>query len=301
MKRMTTASLWLVATLLWAGSGLAKPTPADRCQAGKHTAAGSYIKCRERAVAQYVLDKNANKVSNHLQDCYVKFIPKWLALEQKATGAGSACPTTNDGFLMADFLTKQSQIIYQALLTGSNLFSAGADLSNTDLDYADLSNLDLTGGDLSYSDFTNVKAIGTNFTNANLAHTTWVLAELNGANLSNADMTAAVLDDIHAINLGGCPASLPTGSACIDNNLVGKSVSLSNANLSGANLSSFDVSDSDFDGANLNGADFTGATMNQIGWSQTICPDGTVSNSNGSNPESCCVHLNGHAPASCSP
>jgi len=300
-KGMTTI-LWLAATVLWIGSASAtKPTAAQKCQAGKNDAVASYAKCLQHAQSKFIINNDSNKLNTNLGNCATEFLAKWDKLEHKATVAGGACPTTQDKAFMVGFVARQSQLVSDALHVGSNLFSVGADMSHTDLVGADISNFNLTGVNLTGTHFAFVNATGTNFTNANLTQTIWPSTDLTGANLTNADMTGATLDGIHAINLSGCPANLPAGYACIDSALVGPQVSLASANLSGANLSGVDVSGALFANANLNNADFTGATLNNVVWSQTTCPDGSVSNTNGSSPESCCAHLNGHAPTSCSP
>ena len=40
-------------------------------------------------------------------------------------------------------------------------------------------------------------------------------------------------------------------------------------------------------------ADVTGADLSGVTWSQTTCPDETISDTNGSSPESCCANLQG--------
>jgi uncharacterized protein YjbI with pentapeptide repeats len=44
----------------------------------------------------------------------------------------------------------------------------------------------------------------------------------------------------------------------------------------------------DLSGANLSGADLSGANMSGIIWSNTVCPDGTISNNDGG---ACLGHL----------
>lgn len=149
---------------------------------------------------------------------------------------------------------------------------------------------------------------------------------MNGANLTDADMSGANLDHVNAISLLGCPATLPVNWVCIASALVGPTANLTNANLTGANLSGFDLSGALLNGldltgtnisganlssaglngtnltsADLDGANVTGANLSVVTWGGTICPDGTHSNSNGSSPESCCAHLNGMVPSTCSP
>jgi uncharacterized protein YjbI with pentapeptide repeats len=112
--------------------------------------------------------------------------------------------------------------------------------------------------------------------NANLASTNLSGADLTLTELPNADLTAA---DLTNTGLDG--------------------VDLTNANFSNANL----VGTVLF-GANLTNADFTNANLTQVLWANnsetTTCPDGTTITA-ASTPPSCCEHMNGHAPAACSP
>ncbi len=84
-------------------------------------------------------------------------------------------------------------------------------------------------------------------------------------------------------------------------NLAGANLSHKNlelANLSGANLTGADLSGSELDGGFLPNANLTGANLRRadlrhaditgVTWSNTICPDGSNSNSHGS---TCLGHL----------
>ena len=79
-------------------------------------------------------------------------------------------------------------------------------------------------------------------------------------------------------------------------NLTG--ANLSDADLTGANvvtahLNNAKVDGTNFTDANLSNAVFTGAVTTGAIWSNTTCPDGSLSNTNGSNPESCVGHGGG--------
>jgi hypothetical protein len=99
---------------------------------------------------------------------------------------------------------------------------------------------------------------GLSLTNANLAG-----ANLSAANLLRADLSGA---NLAGANLSGANLN---GANLIGANLIGSN--LSGANFNGANLSQ----------ANLSGALTTGANFNRVLWGNTICPDGTNSNSDG--------------------
>ena len=117
--------------------------------------------------------------------------------------------------------------------------------------------VDLHGLDLTGHDFSNQVLVGYNLSGANLTIANLRGAILIGANLSGATLQAAYLN---FANLSGA--------------------NLQNATLFRANLSGADLS-----GADLSGADLGGATTIGIILDNTICPDG--SNSNTRTPQSC--------------
>lgn len=130
---------------------------------------------------------------------------------------------------------------YDDSITGGNTF---ADL---------LSGKDLTGAYLPSaglgSDSSSVDMSGTNFTNAYLD----AMSPGNyGANFHNVNFTNATVTSVQFTN-----------------------TVLTNVNFTGSNLTS-----SSFNGANLTGATGMGsATRTGVTWVNTICPDGTNSNS----------------------
>ena len=99
---------------------------------------------------------------------------------------------------------------------------------------------------------------GANLEGVNLEGDNLPEANLQGANLQNANVQKA--------NLKGANLNKVNGSGA---NFAG--ANLEGANLNGANLT----------GANLDGASTKGANLNKITWSNTICPDGSNSNSDG--------------------
>ena len=186
------------------------------------------------------------------------------------------------------------EVLISALQSGANLSGAvlnyanltGADLSNVDLSNADLSNADLSNADLTGADLTGADLWDANLTNANLsganlsgaqliiAHLVEAdlsHANLSGADLSHANLTGADLEGAHAVDLQGCPASLPTDWQCIGNSLVGPNAmlyaaelhggNLNGANLSGTNLSHANLSHANLIAANLSGADLRHADL----------------------------------------
>ena len=99
---------------------------------------------------------------------------------------------------------------------------------------------------------------------------------LNNALLTNANLKGADLS---------CSAGIDQGCSLL-NNAVLNGANLSNANLTSAEISNANLNNANLSGANLTGADLygsnlTGATLSGITWSDTICPDGSNSNSDG--------------------
>lgn len=121
---------------------------------------------------------------------------------------------------------------------------------------------------------------GANFTGADLTN-----AMLNGSqnytsNFTNAILVGADLDgaDFQAANLTNANLTRVSGEG-----LTLMQANLTNANLTSADLEHARLNGADLTGANLTGADLwsadlTGAILTGVTWSQTTCPDGTVTN-----------------------
>lgn len=157
---------------------------------------------------------------------------------------------------------------------------------------SDLAGVDLAGADLSHSDLSAADLAGANLTGANLSSSDLSVADLSGTSLAAADLTG-----VEGGQISGTPASLPENWALADGYLIGPGVFLYQASLPGADLSGLDLAGADvsaanmaganLDGANLDGATFedstligatvTGAQLDNITWSDTICPDGSNS------------------------
>jgi uncharacterized protein YjbI with pentapeptide repeats len=76
------------------------------------------------------------------------------------------------------------------------------------------------------------------------------------------------------------------GAILVNANLFG--TVFVNTDLSNADLSGADMGFTDMTGANLTGANLSGALIDSAIWWNTICPDGTNSNSH---DNSCVGHL----------
>ena len=126
---------------------------------------------------------------------------------------------------------------------------------------------------------------GCNLAKTDLSGANLTGANLSGANLNKATLTNAVLTgaNLNASNLNEVAAS---GANLANANLSG--ANLQGANLSGANLSAANLTGANLTGVNLTGAITTGAVFDKVIWSNTVCPDGTNSDSHG---QTCIGHL----------
>jgi hypothetical protein len=104
---------------------------------------------------------------------------------------------------------------------------------------------------------------GQNLKDTPLANAYLVGATMTGSNLNKGDLSGALLvnADLSGANLNGAD--------------------LSGALLNGANLSGANLHGADLTGANLTGANLSGANLTGVVWSNTTCPDGSNSDSDG--------------------
>ena len=108
---------------------------------------------------------------------------------------------------------------------------------------------------------------------ANLANVNLGNAMLRGANLLGANLHGAVLNGAHLDGSQLASADL-SDAYLITASLEG--ARLNRVDLDGANLSQANLANADLAGASL-----AGAIVWNVNWSNTICPDGTNSNSDG--------------------
>ena len=169
----------------------------------------------------------------------------------------------------------------------------GVDFSNANLDHANLQNTSMRGvisggivgadlvlpadwklvqgfligpfANLSHKSVNNINLAGVKLMYAQLAYANLASSQLQGADLSGSDARGA---DMSYTNMTG--ATLRWSTLMWSN--------FSFANLTGANLSGAFLAGANFHGANLSGADLTGADLTGVIWQDTICPDGTNSN-----------------------
>ena len=122
-------------------------------------------------------------------------------------------------------------------------------------------NADLRFVELREVNLRNANLEGADFESANLEG-----ADLEGANLEGADLESAHLDGIRSGNLKGTPSALPDGYKIINGYLVGRAVSLYDANLEGQDLQGMDLSFVSFRSANLEGVNLSGADLTRVTW-----------------------------------
>jgi hypothetical protein len=158
-------------------------------------------------------------------------------------------------------------------------FSPGADLQ-----YCKLRNANLAGVDLAGANLFDASLFDANLQGANLANASLVGAVLNYANLADTDLSGTIFDSsdpsladfMTSGGVVGIPSVFPPSWGLVDGYLVGPVANLTGADLAGANLSGFNLLDTNLTNANLAGANLSG-----VAWSNTTCPDGTNSNSDG--------------------
>lgn len=116
------------------------------------------------------------------------------------------------------------------------------------VDALDVANSDLRCANLATASFT-----GADFTNTDLSHSEMYAVDLTGATMTNALLLQSELTEA---------------------NLTG-------ANLTGANFTGASMYNTNLTEANLTGAIFAPAEPNTVIWSNTTCPDGSNSDTNG--------------------
>jgi hypothetical protein len=89
-KTITTAAI--AAMVLTATAALAGPTPQQKCQAAKNSAAGKYAACRQSAEKGLVGAVDSTKYDAAIAKCEEKFADAWQKAIDGAASAGATCP-----------------------------------------------------------------------------------------------------------------------------------------------------------------------------------------------------------------
>jgi uncharacterized protein YjbI with pentapeptide repeats len=157
----------------------------------------------------------------------------------------------------------------------------GAHLHGADFRGADLRGVHFHGAKLHHADFRQADLRGARFHGAKLRGADFSGARLKGAHFGPSTTTRKGANqaqpatpcypkcsgaDLSGANLTGADLSRANLSRAF---LLG--ANLTSANLSGANLNSADLTR-----ANLSGANLSRAILYQVWWSNTTCPNGTV-------------------------
>jgi uncharacterized protein YjbI with pentapeptide repeats len=140
----------------------------------------------------------------------------------------------------------------------------GAYLVSINADSVNFANTDFTDAVLANAGFSNTDSSGATFTGGNLTSISFTNGTATAANFSSATLTSGYLNYAN----------------------------FTSANFTNTNLTSSDLSFSNFSNANFTGANLTNtyafsatgmgtATVTGVTWSNTTCPDGTNSDSNG--------------------
>ena len=140
---------------------------------------------------------------------------------------------------------------------------ADRDLEDISLFIDGETNANLSGANLSGATLTNIELTKANLTSTNLTDTILGNANLGSANLTNTNLTDA---NLYGVSLAGANLS--------DANLT--SVYLADADLTGANLTDANLTGVTMTLTDLTGANLAGTILDDAGWKNTTCPDGTM-------------------------
>lgn len=151
----------------------------------------------------------------------------------------------------------------------------------------------LAGTDLSGANLTDINLSGAKLTDINLSQANLSSALLDGVDLSNAGLSGANLRMTILSDSQLCDASL--GYAQLEHSDLARAhlcrAALFSANMSHAYLLSADLTDANLASADLRRAILINTRVVGVTWENTICPDGTRSDTNGTRPQSCVGHL----------
>jgi len=142
---------------------------------------------------------------------------------------------------------------------------AGCDLRGAILQNGDLSGANLTGADMFFSYLYNM-----NLNSANLANVSLKQGHIVAASVDNTDFSGADLAYMHAEDVTGTPAALPSDWRLIRGYLIGPDANMIGDEFPGADLSGIDLAGAaiglgSFAGANLSNANLRGAGLGLVG------------------------------------
>ena len=142
---------------------------------------------------------------------------------------------------------------------------------------------DFSGANLETADFDQAIISGTNVAGSSLIGATFDESEISdfygdSVDMRDVDMSSASLRYAGLLELETCPSSLPEQWECIEQNLVGPTARLINADLSNIDFGNANLTESALIGANLSNSNLENATLTNIFGSRVeSCPMTTPS------------------------
>ena len=123
---------WIACALLWATSALARPTPAERCEAGKYRVTNNYALCRARAAGKLLLGADPARYARLLSACADKLSTDFERFEESASKKGARCPTAGDALSIKQVVDVYLQDLSWLLALAPFRFSDNGDGTITD-------------------------------------------------------------------------------------------------------------------------------------------------------------------------
>ena len=156
------------------------------------------------------------------------------------------------------------------------------------LEQCDFSGMDFSGWSIGNVNFVASNMVGANFNDSYISQANFEEALLTDATFENAsihnlllknaglsgvDLSNTTMTGPYAIALSSCPNMLPVEWDCLNDNLVGPTARLIDANLSNLDLSGMNLTGVSFHRANLQNADLDNATLDFVDGSNVVhCP-----------------------------
>ncbi len=128
-RRPAASSFVALSMLLFVIEAGARPTPEQKCQAGKNIAAGRFAACLQSAEAKLATTGDAAKYAKAKLDCSYKFATRWLKLEATAARIGATCPDEPLDPSALEAAIKQCSASVASVLAGSGITDCTSDLA----------------------------------------------------------------------------------------------------------------------------------------------------------------------------
>ena len=118
----------VVALSMWALTATpadAKPTPVEKCRAGKNRAVGKYTACLQAAEAALLASGDDAKYGSVREKCRATFLKTWATAEAKAAKAGGDCTTPPLSVVAFDSAVDGQSLILKRALAGDGFVRCG--------------------------------------------------------------------------------------------------------------------------------------------------------------------------------